>query len=475
MGKQKWLLGFLAASFFSANAQQQKPATSINGKVSIPVIIRGSAIDALLKSSTPERQLINEKTETQDVDFAFNVSDGATQFNSSGIVHHMSLSEGAGMIKKRSCRTVWNSNLCSPWISMRFNEIRGKASFSIDAKLNADYSIATKGKLITEIENLEWAGMNITEIMKTFGWHYFEKDLNDLLAKECSQIDLKNKIYPLWVNLQQPILLKYNLALLIQPKQVLYNDLYFEKGVGKTKIGLLFSARIGEGTVAPASVTPVPLPNLTLNAGANDGKIECHIPLSLSYPAISQIAKDSLKGKIFSRKNKKGKAIQYLEITDIDVGHSRLPQYDIAIKVESNIQRTIFKKRRVPVYFYAKIMYDSATARFYVKKYKVDARTKNFLYNLSLETLANQVFYKKIKSYLEYNAGAAIAEQKKSVNDLLQKKINIAKGMQLSGKVQEVALRNLQFLPDQLYSELMWKGYAGIEVSELASNNEMFR
>jgi hypothetical protein len=350
---------------------------------------------------------------------------------------------------------------------MRFKEISGQASFAVDVKLKSDYSIAATGKLKASLENLEWAGMNMTEIMKTFGWHYFEKDLNDLLAKESRQIDLKNKIYPLWVTLQQPFLLQNNLVLQLQPKQVLYDDLYFEKGAAKTKIGLLFSARIGEGSAAPASVIPVPLPSLTLNAGANDGKIECNIPLTLSYPALSRMAQDSLKGKIFSRKNKKGKTEPYLEITNIEVEHSQLPQYDIAIKVESNILRTIFKKRKVPVYCYGKIMYDSATAQLYVTAYKVDARTKNFLYNISVETLSNRLFYKKIKSYLIYNTGAVIAEQKKSFNNLLQKKINIAKGMQLSGKIQELAVKNIRFFPDQLYSEFLMKGVAGIEVSEI--------
>ena len=173
MDKKNWLLLLLIVCCYKVGAQSPKTSPAINSKVSIPVTISGKAIQTFLQQSTPERQFLTDKNETLEIDFVFNVSDGETRFNTAGILHTIQLSGGEGLIKKRTCVNAWNGNICSPWLTMRFKEIIGKATFAVDAQLKADYSVAATGKLKASLENLEWAGMNMTDIMKTFGWQYF--------------------------------------------------------------------------------------------------------------------------------------------------------------------------------------------------------------------------------------------------------------------------------------------------------------
>ena len=435
--------------------------------VFIPIKVNQTYLKTLIDNATPTSQQISDNSTTQEFNVSINIIDKETKFNGTNITHYARLTGGNGYIKKRTCWSTPIGNGCSPWVRLDCNDISGNASISIQASLNADFTITSTSKLKTEIDNVECAQLNVTGILRAFGWNDFEQEVTQNINTELNKIGIKKQVTEIWKKVQVPYKVSDDFYLLIKPKEILYKDLFFEKGYAKTGIGLNFYATTGNSADSAKWKINIPLPNLVKNPIIKNNNIELNLPINLPYTLLDKTAKEKLIGETIEVKKKNGKKKKYATILDVEIYGSKETDYDIVLGLKTKIDRTIFKREIVPIFLHAKLGYDTMQKKLYVTSYKIDSKTESGLFNISVQALANKIVYTKVLTKLQFEVGKAIDEQKKIANKLLKDKIEITKGVKLSGVVNTLEIKALIPQPDRIFCLFSLKGNANVEVLEI--------
>jgi len=439
-------------------------------RVLIPIEMRQDVLRNLITKATPESQKIKDESRTEELNFSFNISDKETEFSKSTITHNLRLTKGDGSYKRRGCtKNPWPFSgwTCSPWLRVDCDDIRGNATVSITVSLESNYQVNATGDFKAEIDNVQCAQFNMTGIARAFGWHDFKNDINKNLDKELKKIDIKKPVDDVWTKIQTPYKVSNDFYLLVKPENLLYSDLHFADGLAKTSIGLTFYATTGNAKDSMAWATNVPLPDLVKNPSVKDNNIELNIPVSLSYASMDKIAREKLTGQIIKAKNKKGKEKKYGKILDVEVFGSKENNYDVVVGLKTNVYRTLFKREMAHLFLHTKLNYDTVKKNLYVKDFKLDSKTETGLYNFALEALANKLAYSYVLKKLQFNVRDAIEKQKLVANKALENKIELTKGVKISGVVETLDIKQVIAQPDRLFCLFTLKGNSKVEVLEV--------
>ena len=303
--------------------------------------------------------------------------------------------------------------------------------------------------------------------MRTFGWNDFEQEVTQNINSELNKIGIKKQVTEIWKKVQVPYKVSDDFYLLIKPKEILYKDLFFENGYAKTGIGLNFYATTGNSADSAKWKINIPLPNLVKNPTNKNNNIELNLPINLPYTMLDKTAKEKLIGETIEVKKKNGKKKKYATILDVEIYGSKETDYDIVLGFKTKIYRTIFKREIVPIFLHAKLGYDTMQKKLYITSYKLDSKTESGLFNISVQALANKIVYTNVLTKLQFEVGKAIEEQKKIANKLLKDKIEITKGVKLSGVVNTLEIKALIPQPDRIFCLFSLKGNANVEVLEI--------
>lgn len=439
-------------------------------KVLIPIEMKQSVLKELIDKATPEKQKISDEDDTEELNFSFNISDKETKFNKTTITHNLRLTNGDGSYRRRGyTNNPWpfRGRTYGPWVRVDCDDIRGNATINISVSLAANYQVSATGDFKAEIDNVQCAQFNMTGIARAFGWHDFKQDIDKNLQKELKKIDFKKPVADVWTKIQTPYKVSNDFYLLVKPDKLLYKDLIFEEGLAKTSIGLSFYATTGNATDSASWIKNIPLPDLIKNPDIDDNNIELNIPVNLPYTLMDTLAKEKLRGQIIKGKNKKGREKKYAKILDAEIYGSKENNYDVVIGLKTKVYRTLFKREMAEIYLHAKLDYDTIKKSLYVKEYKLDSKTESGLYNFALEAIANKIAYSYIINKLQFNVSEAIEKQKLVVNKLLENKIEITKGVKISGVVNSLEVKQLISQPDRLFCLFTLKGNSKVEVLEI--------
>ncbi len=448
--------------------------TKINYKTSsiyIPIEMDQNTIKKLITNATPPTQTLEGKTDTDDYTFKFNLKNGATSFTTSSLTTILRFTEGNGTYKTRKLiNKPWpyTGTFYTPWVSVNCNDIRGNADLKVSLSLQPNYQIKAKGELNANIDNIECATINVASLAKTMGWNKIKEDITQTLNSELQKIKLKKSIQELWTQLQKPYPINNDFTLVAHPIGISYSDLTFQDGLAKLGIGLTFSI----ATVPPNDVNLTsqitPLPEMKKWTDKPSSMFEINIPVNLPYTFLDKTAKDLVNGYEISNTNDNGKVKKYGKIHSVEITGSKEPKYDVVIALNATLYRTIFKKKVIPIYLHAKLGYDPVKMKIFVSEYKLDPKTENGLYNLSLRAIANKLAYGKILAALQFNVEKEINTQKDAINTYLKKEIELTKGIKLSGVLDVLDLDQIIAQPNQLTCVFTLKGNAKIQVMDIS-------
>lgn len=469
---------FITIVFGQDKAKIEKPdsVTSVTkytlqpSSVFIPIEMKQNILKELVHRATPENQRVRDESDTEELNFSFRITDGNTNFKNSSINHRLRLTRGDGSYRRRGYTDLpWplSGRAYTPWLRVDCDDIRGNADVSISISLESNYKVKATGDLNVEIDNVQCAQFNVTGIARAFGWHDFKQSINKELEKELGKIDVKSPVKNMWNQIQTPYKIDNNFYLLVKPIKLSYKDLIFANGKAITGIGLSFYAMTGDKNDSDNWLPNIPLPNLVKNPILSSSNIELNLPINMPYSYLDKMAKEKVNGMVIKGKKKNRKEKKYGKIEDVEIYGSKESQYDVVVGLNMKIYRTIFKREEVPVYFHAKLDFDTTNKKLVVKKYLLDSKTENGLYNISLEAIANKLAYSKIISSLQFDIDSVLNEQKAIANKLLNEQIDIAEGIKLSGIIGSLEIQQIIAQPNRLFCLFTLKGNAKIRVIEL--------
>jgi hypothetical protein len=266
------------------------------------------------------------------------------------------------------------------------------------------------------------------------------------------KLQLKNYVLQAWNAANQPYLLsdQYRSWLKISPAELQMTPLIVANGSISTQVG--FKAYTEAITGAKPQVqAQSQLPNLkTVERSTNDFKVG--IMASISHAEAVRIAKDTIVGQNFEFQSGKYK----IKVDDIDI-YGNENQLIIKTELSGSIDGTI--------YFKGLPYYDINSRSVKLKNFDYDLKTKNLLAKAASWLLAGKLA-STMQAALEIPLGSQIDDVKKELGKYLSGH-TITKGVNLTGKLNNLAPEQVYLTPNSIIAKVMATGQMSMTVKGL--------
>ncbi len=460
------LLFFVLSNILSQQHQGASREDENSCYVLIPVRVKNTAISKLIEEATPKKLKLDNSSKTQKYSLDFHLTDEKTSFHKNTITHYLKITKGSGSYGTRPCWSNSFSTDCGPWVNFNCSNFVAKSSVEVKVDIHDDFTLNTKSKLNLELIDAVCQGVNITSALKTFGWNKFENDISKEIDQELGKLNFKSSIESIWKEIQKPIQLDSSLYLLINPKNLVYKDFYFDESYLHLGIGMHFTATTGNESDAKNWNPRRTLPKLEKVYSYPKSNLEVNVPVKLDFETIELKAKEALVNQKIRAVNKRGKEKVYGTILDASVTQSSLEDFDLKFGLDMKMRSRLFKKKG-NIILHANIDYSKENSLLFVDQFKLDASSNNWLIKNTLETLANVLVYNRIKKMLVFDVEKELSKQKKAINDKLNNKMELFDGIQLSGSVNELSMHTIQSSSNALYMTFYLKGNISMQIDRL--------
>ena len=199
-----------------------------------------------------------------------------------------------------------------------------------------------------------------------------------------------------------------------------------------------------------------------------ENSVQLNVPLSVSYSALEAVLQQQLVGMYIPPPEAGAASNPYAQVLEVGVAGSSAGAYNLLLRVQLRILRTVLKRDKVDVYASVALAYDNASQQLYVQQYSMESATSSGFYNKALEVLVNNVAYNQVIEKTRFDLKTIIAAELQKVNDQLAQGLDL-KGLKLKGAVEAVTVQDILPKPDGLSLRLQVQANLEVAVYDLAS------
>ncbi|WP_162426017.1 DUF4403 family protein [Pontibacter pudoricolor] len=198
-----------------------------------------------------------------------------------------------------------------------------------------------------------------------------------------------------------------------------------------------------------------------------ENAIHLNIPLTVSYPALESLLKQQLIGMYIPEPEEGTAANPYAQVLDVGITGSRAGAYNVQLRVQLRILRTVLKRDMVDLYASVALDFDNATQQVFVQQFSMESATSSGFYNTALQVLVNKVAYNQIIEKARIDLKPIISAELEKVNSQLEQGLEL-KGLKLKGTVATVTVQDVDPKPDGLTLRLQAQANLEVAVYDLA-------
>lgn len=175
------------------------------------------------------------------------------------------------------------------------------------------------------------------------------------------------------------------------------------------------------------------------------------LPVKIEYSVLQSLIRKKMIGEKITSEGKDGKITTYAEILNISVQRSVKENYDLAVEIQFRNLTSFLKNKEGKFVLYAALDFDELLQQIQVVEFEIDGTSKNWLFNSTIETIANTFMRGKIRNKMKVDFQPEIQKQLIAINEKLAKDFEVADGIHLSGelkfiKINEIVLQERQVL-----------------------------
>ncbi|MCP9199616.1 DUF4403 family protein [Gramella sp. GC03-9] len=196
-------------------------------------------------------------------------------------------------------------------------------------------------------------------------------------------------------------------------------------------------------------------------------EIGLSIPVKISFPVLNDLLRKKLIGEIISKDNSEASGSNYAQVLDASIYSSEKEGFDLCLELDLQTLTSFFKNRRLKIFFHAAVELDIAEQQVYLKDYKAEGQTKNWLADKFLQTLVNSWMYDKLKKKMSLDLMPKIREQLLEINDKLINKLEVKDGVFMEGEVQDLAVTALQMNDEAIFISFSTTGKIMVELKKI--------
>lgn len=199
-----------------------------------------------------------------------------------------------------------------------------------------------------------------------------------------------------------------------------------------------------------------------------ENSVQLNIPLSVSYPALESMLQQQLVGMYIPKPEEDAAANPYAQVLGVGIAGSSAGAYNLVLRVQLRILRTVLKRDKVDLYASVALDYDNATQQLYVQQFSMESATSSGFYNTALEVLVNKVAYHQIIEKTRIDLKPIIAAELTKLNNQLAQGLEL-KGLELTGAVEAVTVQDIAPKKEALSLRLLVQGNLEVAIHDLAS------
>ncbi|QCR24993.1 DUF4403 family protein [Pontibacter sp. SGAir0037] len=193
-----------------------------------------------------------------------------------------------------------------------------------------------------------------------------------------------------------------------------------------------------------------------------ESPIKLNIPLSVSYAALETVLQQQLVGEYIPKPEDGTAATPYAQVLGVGIAGSSAGAYNLLLRVQLKILRTVLKRDKVDLYASVALAYDNASQQVYVRQFTMESHTSSGFYNTALQVLVNKVAYNQIIQKARVNLKEIIGPELDKVNQQLAQGLEL-KGLRLKGAVEAVGIQDIS--PQANGLSLRVEAQANLEVA----------
>lgn len=175
------------------------------------------------------------------------------------------------------------------------------------------------------------------------------------------------------------------------------------------------------------------------------------LPVKIEYSVLQSLLRKKMIGEKISSEGKDGEVANYAEILNISIQRSVRENYDLAVEIQFRNLTSFLKNKEGKFVLYAALDFDELLQQIQVVDFEIDGTSKNWLFNNTIETIANTFMRGKIRDKMKVDFQPEIQKQLVTINEKLNSDFEVADGIKISGemkfiKINEIVLQERQVL-----------------------------
>ena len=175
------------------------------------------------------------------------------------------------------------------------------------------------------------------------------------------------------------------------------------------------------------------------------------LPVKIEYSVLQSLLRKKMIGEKISSEGKDGEVANYAEILNISIQRSVRENYDLAVEILFRNLTSFLKNKEGKFVLYAALDFDELLQQIQVVDFEIDGTSKNWLFNNTIETIANTFMRGKIRDKMKVDFQPEIQKQLVTINEKLNSDFEVADGIKISGemkfiKINEIVLQERQVL-----------------------------
>lgn len=192
--------------------------------------------------------------------------------------------------------------------------------------------------------------------------------------------------------------------------------------------------------------------------------ISIQIPIKIKLEAIEKVLQQKLVG--FKIQKEEGSGKQFGEILSLELFPGEVG-YDVCIRQEVLMKTLLFKNKKIGFNMQLKFEYNKENQELIIKNYKVEGEEKSWLINNLLHVVMGILFKKKLSNNSKFILTPKISELLHQINDKLENIVEVKKGINLFGAIDNFKVNKLYFKETGLVALIKIEGNLAAEVYEI--------
>lgn len=191
------------------------------------------------------------------------------------------------------------------------------------------------------------------------------------------------------------------------------------------------------------------------------------LPVKIEYSVLQSLLRKKMIGETISSEGKNGKVSNYAEILNISVERSVKENYDLAVEIKFRNLTSFLKNKEGKFVLYAALDFDELLQQIQVVNFEIDGTSKNWLFNNTIETIANTFMRGKIRNKMKLDFQPEIQKQLVIINEKLKSNFDVADGIFLSGKMKFIKINEIILQDQQILVLVQLEGQTLINIQDI--------